>query len=494
VIALLALLAYFALMLLLGWQAERGREQSAREYYLAGSGLASVALFFALFGTNCSPFVLLGVPGMSYHEGLAIFSLNAPIIALGVPLLLWWMGQPARRLSLELGALSPAELYSRKLGSRAVGWVLFGSFTLFTLPYMVTGIAGCGLALESVFPEVLSREVGAALSLGVALAYTLMGGMRATAWTNIVQGALFLGVILLVGVLLFIALGGPAAAFERLLAERPELSFLDRDAPRTEWKSFLSTSINITLTVACFPHMLVRLMAARDDRSLRASMRLYPLALALLWLPAVLIGVFGALLRPGLEGKASDGVFPWMVGELLGPQWAVLGTLAVLAAAMSTLDAQLLTLGSMLERDVRGVRRKGGERLFLLGVAVLTFALYLAFEASEVSIFGLSNFAFSGYVMLFPTLVLGLHWNGLTARGAVLSMLGGIGTLALASLGWFPTLGFQPVVPGLTMAFALAWVGSLGGTGRLPRPSAQATNRRRPQNGSTSQPRGSEVG
>ncbi|MFM7283284.1 MAG: hypothetical protein ACKO32_16095, partial [Planctomycetia bacterium] len=139
-----------------------------------------------------------------------------------------------------------------------------------------------------------------------------------------------------------------------------------------------------------------------------------------------------------------------------------------------------LTLGSMLERDVRGVRSKGGERLFLLGVAVLTFALYLVFEASEVSIFGLSNFAFSGYVMLFPTLVLGLHWDGLTARGALLSMLGGIGTLALAWLGWFPTLGFQPVVPGLAMAFVLAWVGSLGGTGRLPRPSAQATNPRRP--------------
>lgn len=460
-IAIAALLAYFLLMLYLGWRAERGRERSAREYYLAGSGLSTIALFFALFGTNCSPFVLLGVPGLSYHEGLAIFSLNAPLIALGVPLCLWWLGKPARRWSVELGALSPAELFARKLGSRALGWLLFAAFTAFTLPYMVTGIAGCGLALEGVLGGVLSREAGAALALGIALAYTLVGGMRATAWTNIVQGALFLAVILLVSLVLLASLGGPQAAFARLLAERPELLHIDRAAPRMEWRAFVSYSITITLTVICFPHMLVRLMAARDEHSLRNSTRLYPLALLLLWLPAVLIGVFGALLHPGWQGKASDGVFPWMVAELLGPQWAVLGTLAVLAAAMSTLDAQLLTLGSMLSRDVRAAG-SGGERLFLVLVGALTYGLYLLFERSGYSIFALSSFAFSGYVMLFPTIVLGLCWERMSARGALLSISGGIAVLCAASLGWFPTLGFQPVVPGLAVAFLLAWAGSQG--------------------------------
>ena len=61
-IAVLAIVTYFVALLAIGWRAERGAERSARGYYLAGGGLGSLALLFALFGTNCSPFVLMGIP------------------------------------------------------------------------------------------------------------------------------------------------------------------------------------------------------------------------------------------------------------------------------------------------------------------------------------------------------------------------------------------------------------------------------------------------
>lgn len=462
-IALVAIALYFGAMLAIGWRAERDTERSSRGYYLAGGGLGATALFFALFGTNCSPFVLMGIPGQSYHDGLAVFSLNAPIIALGIPLTFWLVGVPARAMALRLDALSPAELYAKRLDSRAAGLVLAAAFVLYTLPYMVTGLQGSGIALARQFEGLLDARTGAALTLVVALAYTLQGGMRATAWTNVVQGALFLVVMVAAGIAVVAALGGPAAAFERLASERPELAVLDQSKPRYAPAGFASYGLAITLTVVCFPHMLVRLMAAKSEATLRTSCRLYPLALVLLWTPAVLIGVFGALLAPGLAGRASDGIFPAMVQRSFGPGFEVAGTLAVLAAAMSTLDGQLLTLGSLASRDfTRGARSKVGvERRFLLGTGCAVYALYELVERLQLSIFDLAQFSFAGYVMLFPTIVLGLVWRRFNAAGAIASIVGGTASLALFQWGALPLGGWLPVAPSFVVACVLAVVASL---------------------------------
>ena len=195
--SLFILAAYVLAVLALGAIAARRAGRTPEDYFLAGSGLGTLVLFMALFGTNCTPFVLVGIPGRAYHDGAAVFGLNVPVIALGIPLTFWAVGLPARRIARRLGALTPAELYSKQLGSRAVGVALFLVFTVYTLPYMATAVEG---AARSLTPALgLSPDhapyAGAAV-LGLAVLYTSMGGMRATAWTNVLQGALFLGFML----------------------------------------------------------------------------------------------------------------------------------------------------------------------------------------------------------------------------------------------------------------------------------------------------------
>lgn len=100
----LALLAVYALAVLgVGLAATRRAARSPEEYFLAGRGLGTAVLFMALFGTNCTAFVLVGVPAKAYQAGLGVFGLNAPIVALGIPLSFWAIGVPARRLARELG-------------------------------------------------------------------------------------------------------------------------------------------------------------------------------------------------------------------------------------------------------------------------------------------------------------------------------------------------------------------------------------------------------
>jgi len=280
---------------------------------------------------------------------------------------------------------------------------------------------------------ILAVYVAAVIGVGVlviALVYTALGGMRATAWTNVLQGIIFLTFLVLATFWIARALGGFGAAMERVVEHDPDLLRVRRDG-LFEPRQWTSCGLLISLTVIAFPHMFVRLLAAGSERSLKTVCRLYPLALIALWLPPVLIGVWGAAIFPGLEGKASDQIFSKMVSAHLPEFVAGFGFLAVLAAVMSTLDAQLLTLSSMLVRDVIDRIRPADapRRDVLVGrlfSVVIAAAVYLLAMTVGDSIFGIAAVSFSGYVTLTPLLFLGVRWRRFTTAGAIASLVAGI--------------------------------------------------------------------
>lgn len=447
---------YITVVAVLGLLARRRASSSPEEYFLAGRTLGPVVLFMSLFGTNNTSFVLVGIPGLAYGLGIGVFGLNAPVVALGIPLTFWAIGAPARRIAKRLGALTPAELYAKHLGSKTVGFALFGLFTLYTVPYMVQAVKSAALVLsessEGLVP-VWAAGLGVVL---VALIYTSLGGMRATAWTNVFQGAIFMIFMLAAFFLMSRSLGGLAAAMERVREVNPDLLVVGTKglfAPRA-WASW---GLVIALTVVVFPHMLVRLMSASDDAALKRVCRLYPLALGLLWIPAVFIGVWGAGAFPGLDNP--DKIFHRMADAHLPAALGSLGFLAVLAAVMSTLDAQILTLSSMVIRDViEPLRKKKLEaevwtaRIFSVAVATVVFTLAMTWDES---VFGISRKAFEGYTTIFPTLLLGVRWDRFTAAGALASLAAGNLVLIFGWLGWIPLFGFLPPFWGLVAGFAV---------------------------------------
>lgn len=466
----IAVAVYVAVVVVLGLIATRRASRSPEEYFLAGRTLGPLVLFMALFGTNNTSFVLVGIPGLSYNLGIGVFGLNAPIVALGIPLTFWVIGSPARRLAKRLGAITPADLYARHLGSRAVGFALFGLFTAYTVPYMVQAVKSAALILSESsggrFP-VWAAGLGVVL---IALVYTSLGGMRATAWTNVFQGTVFMIFMASAFFLMSRSMGGLGAAMEKVRETDPSRLLVGSGglfAPRA-WASW---GLVIALTVIVFPHMLVRLMSAADERALKQVCRYYPLALGLLWVPAVLIGVWGAAAFPGLENP--DKIFHHMAAAHLPAALGSLGFLAVLAAVMSTLDAQILTLSSMVVRDFLEPLKKrelGSEvwagRLFAIAVGAVVYVLALSWDES---VFGISRRAFEGYLTLFPTLLLGVRWRGFTAAGALWSLAAGNVVLLLGWLGWLPTFGFLPPFWALLAGFLAGIVGSLVSSSRSER-------------------------
>ena len=194
----------------------------------------------------------------------------------------------------------------------------------------------------------------------------------------------------------------------------------------------LLTYTTIPLSVGMFPHIFMHWLTARRLESFRLPIVAYPICVAIVWLPSVLLGVLGAAQIPGLEGPAANSVLIRMI-ELHAPA-ALAGLLAagVLAAVMSSLDSQVLALSTMFTQDI--VRAKSRQltdrkqvlyaRLFVVAILGLSFWLSLVVERS---IFRLGVWSFTGFAALLPLAIAALYWRRSTAAGARLTILTAFG-------------------------------------------------------------------
>ncbi|MFQ5606206.1 MAG: sodium:solute symporter, partial [bacterium] len=192
----------------------------------------------------------------------------------------------------------------------------------------------------------------------------------------------------------------------------------------------LLTYTLIPLSVGMFPHMFMHWLSAKRADSFRIPIMFYPLCIAVVWVPSVLLGVFGRIDFPDLQGPAANSVLVQMI-TLNAPE-ILAGLLAagVFAAVMSSLDSQVLSLGTMFTQDIvrhYGFHDKMSEkqqvlfgRLFVVGILGITYILSLV---SNHSIFKLGIWSFTGFASLLPVVLAALFWKRSTKYGAIASVL-----------------------------------------------------------------------
>jgi len=330
---------------------------------------------------------------------------------------------------------------------------------------MVQGVKGTSLVLSQATGGSVPVWASGLSVLLIVMLYTSLGGMRGTAWTNIFQGTLFMIFMLGAFVAIPLAMGGFGAAMEKVRDVDPELLRVGGDYALFQPGAWASWGLVISTTVIAFPHMFARLMSAADEGTTRAVCRYYPLALVALWIPAVFLGVFGRGAFPELA--EPDRIFYLMSSEFLPPWLGALAFLAILSATMSTLDAQILTLSSMLLRDGLPQRSRPRDprqevrlaRWFTVGIGVAVYGLSLTWGDS---LFDISRRAFEGYTTLVPTLFLGVQWKRFTATGAIASIVTANFVLwAGWGIGGLNFLGFLPVFWAFVAGIAAGIVFSL---------------------------------
>jgi len=445
---------YLAVLLGIGFWARKRARRTAEDYFVASRSLPPLVLFLTMAATNFSAFTVFGFSGAGWRIGYSFY----PIMAFGtgfMALSFAYIGRPVWRLGKEKGLFTPPELVFNRFASPTLRLLFLGVMVAFTLPYLAMQPMAAGYALEELLG--IPYFGGAMLITAVMLAYTFFGGMRGVAWTDVLQGGMLLLLLIVAIGLIASHFGGLPAANYTAALRWPELFSRPGMGGAFTPGIWLGYMLLWSLCDPMFPQLFQRFYAARSEKALQTTMALYPLITGVLFLLPVTIGVIGRLAFPELPvGTASDRILPLLLSHYAPAALEALVLTAALAALMSTLDSQLLTLSSMFTRDlVEPLAKRRSPpwvgKLFVVGLALAGLAIAWRPPATFLEI---ATETFTGLAVLFPTVVGALYWKRATAKGAIASILVGEGLVAAYHFKLVPSLGTLPVVP-IVVAAAL---------------------------------------
>ncbi len=451
---LLIICLYLGTLVVIGFAARSRARRHPDDYFLASRSLPGWILFLTMAATNFSAFTVFGFSGAGWSMGYGFY----PIMAFGtgfMALAFLLLGPPIWRLGKEHGLVTPPELVFQRSGSRTLRLTFLVVMTTFTLPYLAIQPMAAGYALESLLG--IPYYAGAAIATAVVVAYVLLGGLRGEVWTDIFQGFMMIGLMTLALVTVANAYGGLGAANRAVAAQWPEMFArpgLGGSLTPGVWFGYMALWF---LCDPMFPQLFQRFYAARNPRALAVTASLYPLVTGFLFLLPVAIGVIGRLAFPALPtGVAADRILPLVLHQV-APEWIeTLVVCAGLAALITTLDSQLLTLSSMVTRDIWApLRARYGRpttdtpsawvgRVFVLLLALVGLAIAYRPPGTFVEI---TTETFTGLAVLFPTVVASLYWRRFRGGAAVASIVAGEGMVLAFHMKWLPNVGTLPVVP-----------------------------------------------
>ncbi len=441
------LVSYFIIVLLIGFIARTRWRSSPEDYFLAERKLGTWVLLGTMVATNFSAFTVFGTSGAGYRDGYAFF----PIMGFGtgfMALTFWILGRKIWHLGREHGVVTPPEMIRIVYGNPILSFLFALVMIVFTVPYLALQPMAAGYALEELVG--LPYFNGCLLVTGIIVLYTLRGGLRAVAWTDMFQGTLM--VVLLAISLILVAQyhGGFTTANQKVMATNPEL--FSRPGGLGTYTVAIWFSY-IMLWFFCdpmFPQLFQRFFSARSDRTISQMMLFYPLICTVVFFMPIAVGVLGHLSFPSLVGKQADRILPMVVTLVSGETMSALIIACGLAALMSTMDSQLLTLSSIFTRDIVPLVAGKPMRGYAMGRIFVVFlslaGLALAYKP-PATILQIATQTFTGLAVLFPTVIFGLYLKRLKALPATLSILCGEGMMALYYVKLIPAGGFLPVVP-----------------------------------------------
>lgn len=459
---------YLAILLALGWFARKGTGTGDEAYFLASRKLSPFVTLLTLSATNFSAFTVFGFSGQGYSTGFQYY----PQMALGTGLMASMfilLGLPVHSLGSARRLVSPSEVLKVRYGSGAVGTASFAVMAALTLPYLAMQPMAAGYALESLFE--IPYATGASLTVLVMVLYTFRSGMRGVALTDCFQGLLM---PVLMGIVLAVLLvrGGGASLLGDLAGSRPELFSRSRAYSPGIWLGYMLLWI---WADPMFPQLFQRFYASSGRSSLALSARLYPIVTGFLFLMPVTLGVLARHWVPELpEGAGVDRILPVLLARACPGVLESLLVTAGLAALMSTMDSQLLTLSSMFARDVwepMSGRKAPSWAGRVLVVLLACGGLLLSFRPPE-SFLLLARETFTGLAALFPVYLGTLYWRRASGIGAFSGIAAGAALTAVFHTGLLKapfTLPVVFVVAGSAIAFVAASLVFKDGSDRLVR-------------------------
>ena len=472
---LLAFILYFVAMLGVGFYFMfKSKMESESGYFLGGRQMGPFVTAMSAQASDMSGWLLMGLPGSILALGFGEVWI-AIGLALGTYFNWLFIAGRLRKFSQSAGdsITIPQYLNNRFKSSGKVLQVVAAIIFLVCLTVYVASGFKAGAAL---FQSVLGIK-STALAMGIfaiiMLAYTFMGGFNAVCWTDFFQALLMLGAVVFVPVFIsFSGLNGEGAIdFSSITATNPNYFNL-LPSGKLDWESISAILSGLAwgLGYTGMPHILVRFMSIKSSKMIKTSRRVAMVWVVLTLAMAVFIAVVGRVVFPELITNGEEEmVFIKMVRTVFPAFISGIFLSAILAAAMSTADSQLLVASSAFTCDIyKPIINKNAteKQIMWMGRLVVIIISIVAFIIAVIpgsgNIMSLVENAWAGFGAAFgPVIILSLYWKKFTYKGAVSGMIAGGLTVVLWIIFLSKPTGLYELFPGFIVGMIACVVGSL---------------------------------
>ncbi|WP_103027126.1 sodium/sugar symporter [Salinibacter altiplanensis] len=445
-------------------QEEEGEEKDSADYFLAGKALPFWAIGSSLIAANISAEQFIGMSGSGFRVGLAIASYEW--MAAVTLLVIAWFFLP---IYLEKGIYTMPQFLEQRYDGRvrmllAIFWLLVYVFVNLT---SVLYMGGLSINVIMGFP-LWASVLGLAL---VAAAYSLYGGLKAVAWTDVVQVVVLVGGGLLTTWVALDAYGGSDAGviggltqlmgdapsrFNMILFEGELMYRNDEGQLQDAYQLLPGLSVLFGgLWVAnlfywgCNQYIIQRALAAKSLREAQRGLAFAGYLKLLLPLIVVVPGIVAHALDAPIQ--RGDEAYPWLLGEYVGSGFRGLAFAALVAAIISSLASMMNSASTIftmdLYRNYTGREAVSERRLVRIGRIValvcIVVATALAPQLADLDqvfqyIQEYTGFVSPGVLAIF---VLGLFWSKATPNAALVSAVLSI-PLSAAFKVWTPGIAF----------------------------------------------------
>ncbi len=465
---LLPLMLYLGIMLFIAYKANivknSGEVNFMEEYFIGSRNMGGFVLAMTLIATYASASSFIGGPGVAYKMGLgwvllACIQTPTAFLTLGI------LGKKFAIISRRIKGVTVTDYLRARYKSDVVVIMASVAVLVFFSASIIAQFVGGARLFETVTG--LSYHTGLFLFGVVVIAYTSIGGFRAVALTDAIQGV----VMLFATIFLFFAVsragGGMENITRTLMETNPDM--LTPTAGGNIAKPFiLSFWMLVGVAVLGLPQTTVRCMGFRDSKSMHRAMVIGTLVVGFLMVGMHLIGVMGAAVEPGLE--VGDKIIPTLALNNMHPVLAGIFVGGPLAATMSTVDSMLILSSAAIIKDLytHYINKEAGEEkikklTFFTSLTLGSVVFLLSMNPPKLLVW-INLFAFGGLQAAFLCpIIMGLYWKRANATGAIFSMVTGVGTYFYMTMAKIKFMGMHQIVPVIGVSVLAFVIGSMIG-------------------------------
>ncbi|MBQ3519243.1 MAG: sodium/proline symporter PutP [Clostridia bacterium] len=459
---LLAFIVYFVVVLGIGvFFMLKSKNEGEADYFLGGRSMGPWVTAMSAQASDMSGWLLMGFPG-----SILAFGMGQMWIGIGLALgtIANWIFVAKRLRNFSKAAndsITLPQYLNNRFGAtnRVLQIICAVVFLVFFTVYVASSFVAGATVLTSVVPQLVGKESLALLIFALILvAYTFSGGFKAVCWTDFFQGLMMLVALLAVPIIILIT-KDPDVAKLSFMGADGVMNVFERNPFSVPVQDIIS-GLGWGLGYFGMPHILVRFMSIK-----KASMIKKSATVAIVWVilslgASMAIAVLGRMLvgEELVNAGAQQTIFIRIVQDCFPGFIAGLLLSAIVAAAMSTADSQLLVASSSFTSDIYKavIRKKASDKEVLwigrgVVICVAVVAYFIASSEGEgaQAIMNMVENAWGGFGSAFgPVIILSLFWKRTTYKGAI----AGVVTGAVVDVVWLLTLsastGIYEIVPG----------------------------------------------